>query len=84
MYEELRGLASYSLDYTPEAEEMAKPILHQVDEHVAKQHFPKYARWEGIGRVRILEYLGDGYFRVLDKDDRKRRVHRDTLVFTKS
>lgn len=44
---------------------------------------PRWARLPGIGRVRVLEYAGDGRFRVLDKRDEVRLVHRDRLTFTR-
>lgn len=44
---------------------------------------PRYARLPGIGRVRVLEYVGDGRFRVLDSTDSVRLVHRDRLTFTR-
>jgi len=82
MYKSLRETADFAYDtaYGGQAEILDKE-LKELDEHVEKQTFPRYAIWPGIGRVRIIEYLGNDYFRVLDKDDRKRRVHRDSLQF---
>jgi len=44
---------------------------------------PRWAVLPGIGRVRVLEYVGNGRFVVLDNTDEKRLVHRDRLTFTK-
>jgi hypothetical protein len=44
---------------------------------------PMYAYLKGKGKVRIIAYLEDGYFRVLTSRDEKVFVHRDRLTFTK-
>lgn len=44
---------------------------------------PVWARLPGIGRVRVLDYAGDGRFRVLDRTDTVRLVPRERLTFTK-
>lgn len=38
----------------------------------------------GIGRVRIIAYIGDGYFRVVDSRDNTRLLHRMRLTFLSS
>lgn len=45
--------------------------------------YPRYARWRDQ-TVRILEYLGEGRFEVLDKEDARRVIHRDDLSFRRS
>lgn len=32
-------------------------------------------------KVRILEYLGNGMFRILDNKDNTFRIHRNNLIF---
>lgn len=44
---------------------------------------PRWGRVAGIGKVRILDYKGDGYWWVLDSRDERRLVHRDRITFTK-
>lgn len=46
-----------------------------------KQQYPNYAIFGSFGRVRILEYIGRGYFRVLTNKDDTYRVHRRNLRF---
>ena len=43
-------------------------------------HYPKYGHTK-FGLVRILNYLGDGYFEVLTKDDGRRKMFRDSIDF---
>jgi hypothetical protein len=43
--------------------------------------FPKYGLWRGR-RVRILYYVGDGKFRILDRNDDQWTVLRTALTFT--
>lgn len=82
MFDSLRELANFACDTAGTSGIAAvEAELKAVDEHVEKQTFPRYAVWPGIGRVRVVEYLGNDYFRVLDKGDHRRRVHRDTLQF---
>jgi hypothetical protein len=84
MYEDLRETANFAYDSAGVAQgKILDEEFHALDEHVARQTFPKYARLANVGRVRVLEYIGEGVFRVLDKSDQKRRVHRDQLVFLK-
>lgn len=45
--------------------------------------FPAHAYLPGVGRVQVLYYDGEGYFRVLDNRDLTRLVHRDRLTFTR-
>lgn len=45
--------------------------------------YPRYAIFGNIGKVRVLEYIGDGKFWVLDKHDDKRIAHRNQLQFLK-
>jgi len=45
--------------------------------------FPTHAVIKGIGRVRVTDYHGRGYFSVLDNRDTQRFVHRDRLTFVK-
>lgn len=47
--------------------------IHMID-------IPRYAIWCGY-RVRVLDYLGGGMFRVLDRYDGSIRVHRNALRF---
>lgn len=44
---------------------------------------PAHAYLPGIGRVQIIGYPFKDYFRVLDRTDTTRLVHRDRLTFTK-
>lgn len=44
------------------------------------QTYPRYAFYRAR-LVRILNYLGDGRFEILDRDDSRRVAHRDTLTF---
>lgn len=45
---------------------------------------PTHAHLPRIGRVRVLEYWGNGYFFVLDQRDVRRFVHRRRLLFERS
>ena len=44
---------------------------------------PRYAHLKGIGKCRVLEYRGNGNFRVLDRNDDERLVHRNQMQFLK-
>lgn len=44
---------------------------------------PRWGRVSGLGRVRILEYLGNDRFLVLDNRDRRWVRHRKLIMFTK-
>lgn len=44
---------------------------------------PRWGRVAGLGRVRILEYLGNDRFLVLDSRDRRWVRHRKLIIFTK-
>ena len=43
-------------------------------------HYPRYGHTK-FGLVRVLNYLGDGYFEVLTKDDGRRKMFRDSIDF---
>lgn len=44
---------------------------------------PTKAYLPGIGRVRVIQYVAPGHFRVLDTRDQTRLVHRDRLTMRK-
>lgn len=44
---------------------------------------PTHAYLPNIGRVRVLSYVAPDRFRVLDRTDTTRLVHRDRLTFTR-
>lgn len=44
---------------------------------------PRYAIYRNR-KMRVLEYLGEGKFLLLDKDDSKLQVHRDRITLVKS
>lgn len=46
-------------------------------------NLPRWGRVKGLGRVRVLEYIGDGRFIVLDSRDQRWVRHRDLITFTK-
>ena len=45
------------------------------------KEYPSYCMIRGIGRCRVLSYWQNGYFRVLDKNDETRLVHRSRMKF---
>ena len=45
---------------------------------------PTWAYLKGVGRVRVLYYMGEGFWSVLDRKDERRIVHRDRLTFLKA
>lgn len=48
-----------------------------------QRNIPTHAMFGGSGRVRVLDYHGNGYFNVLTRDDRRVLAHRDNLTFVK-
>lgn len=42
---------------------------------------PRWGYVKGLGRVRVLEYLGDGRFIVLDKRDTRWVRRREQITF---
>lgn len=53
------------------------------DEFSEGTKLPTHAVMGSIGKVRIKDYAGHGYFNVIDVKDTKRFVHRRNLTFLK-
>ena len=49
-------------------------------EEVVTHDYPRWAIYQGE-MCRVLYYEGDGMFRLLDKRDWQKSVHRDRLAF---
>lgn len=46
------------------------------------ERLPKFGVVKGIGKCKVLDYRGNGYFTLLDNKDHRRHVHRDRITFT--
>ncbi|WNO27774.1 hypothetical protein SEA_HUWBERT_22 [Microbacterium phage Huwbert] len=46
-------------------------------------NIPRYARYQGK-RVRVVDYQGDGYFRILLSNDTMTNVKRERLTFVRA
>lgn len=46
-------------------------------------NIPRYAVFRGR-RLRVLQYLGDDRFELLDRGDERRRLHRSQFTFVRS
>lgn len=53
------------------------------EEFAEGSKLPTHAIMGSIGKVRVKDYAGNGYFNVVDGQDTKRFVHRRNLTFTK-
>jgi hypothetical protein len=53
-----------------------------MNDDASSDNIPRYALYQGK-RVRVIDYQGNGYFRILLSDDTMTNVKRERLTFVK-